>query len=56
MTSNYHAAKTFTLTKPPACGIVAVKKFDHNNVSKINSMRLTFMIISYLTCSLVSKY
>ena len=29
MTSNYHAAKSFTLTQPLACGIVALKKFDH---------------------------
>ena len=30
MTSNYHAAKSFTLTQPLAHGIVALKKFDHN--------------------------
>ena len=30
MSSNYHAAKSFTLTQPLACGVVAPKKFDHN--------------------------
>ena len=30
MPSNYHAAKSFTLTQPLACGVVALKKFDHN--------------------------
>ena len=27
-------ANSFTLTQSLACGIVAVKKFDHNNVPK----------------------
>ena len=49
MSSNYHAAKSFTLTQPLACGIVALKKFDHNQFMSKYANMITLTISSHLT-------
>ena len=48
MTSNYHAAKSFTLAQLLACGIVALKTFDHNQfMSKYDHIYDNFLFDLY---------